>query len=62
MATMTIKRLHELLENNADKDVLAWVRGLSRLQDRSPGNGNTQKKTASISMGEACTNQPPTSS
>jgi len=25
MATMTIKRLHELLENNADKDVLAWA-------------------------------------
>jgi hypothetical protein len=25
MATMTIKRLHELLENNADKDALAWA-------------------------------------
>jgi len=25
MATMTIERLHELLENNTDKDVLAWT-------------------------------------
>lgn len=24
MATMTIERLHELLENNQDNDVLAW--------------------------------------
>ncbi len=25
MATMTIERLHELLENNKDNDVLAWT-------------------------------------
>ena len=25
MATMTVERLHELLENNQDNDVLAWT-------------------------------------